>query len=316
MSPIVNENNNSNDTNTTVALKEQEIKETGGSFWEETQALLDQAQEEMATLSEGKDVRLVGEEATDEFLKLSFELDGLKKDSLKISMTQSNFLEIEHVADNKAAQSSVDDGQSLIWAYPIGQGYKNQDITVEFSGQSSLVVKVPKDPDYKPSEESDSVVVSALSLWNPFAAAPEMDAPDEEVEVQTIEPVQAEVTENADGFVIEMNIENFEPEEVNISLGGGHVLKVEGQKKEKEEAEVQNQDDQAEVTDSKIRRKSFGRMFWVPDGCDRDKIEAKAKIIYSYLNLEISVPRSTSVPEKTTGGADSNKTINIPIIVL
>ena len=87
-------------------------------------------------------------------------------------------------------------------------------------------------------------------------------------------------------------------------------------KKEKEEAEVQNQVDQAEVTDSKIRRKSFGRMFWVPDGCDRDKIEAKAKKIYSYLNLEISVPRSTSVPEKTTGGADSNKTINIPIIVL
>jgi len=279
------------------ALEGHEVAEPGENLWNESQKLFDQIQEEMESLSAGKEVQLVGEEANEERLKLTFQLVGLNKDNVKISMTKSNFLEIEHVPEKPEAE------RTLIWAFPVGQSYKNQEITTEFVDEYRLAVTVYKDPDFKPEEDAEAVA-QALVLWEP-CWLPESDGQDEEIQAETIEPIQAEISENDGGFVIDVNVDGFDPEEVTVHLADNHVLKVEGEKKTKT-PETEKE------PEGRLSRKSFGRMFWIPEGCHVGGIEVTARKIYSVLNLEISIPKAGS--GQTSGQPSESKPIPIKVL--
>jgi HSP20 family molecular chaperone IbpA len=268
-----------------VEFCRREIGEPTGTFF-------DRVRKEFEDATAGKEVNLTEEEDSPDKLRLDFQVVGLVPEELKISMTSSNFLEVEAAAG---------DGGSLTWAYPVGRGFKNGEIKVDFPQESKLVVTVPKDPDFKPPEE-DPVGLLAFPEWE--------DQP-EEIPAEVIEPIECQVSEAESGFVVELNVDNFEADEVTVRVANRRVLEVTGEKK-KETEKPETELDQEEPRESRLSRKSFGRMFWIPDGCDPSGIEAKARKIYSYLNLEISIPRSG--PEQGPEEDQAVKTIPIKLV--
>jgi HSP20 family molecular chaperone IbpA len=180
---INNNNNNNNDNN--IDQKSDE------SFWQQTTELMEQMEQEMQSMSEGKDVKFLEREDSDEQVKLNFELVGLTSEEIKISMTESNFLEIEYLQQN----NENEEGPSFIWAYPLEQGLKVAEMKHTFEDQK-LVVIVPKDPNFKPeeenvtneeySEEADPNQGWICPFW-PFATTPDS----EDDQVQIAKPIEA-----------------------------------------------------------------------------------------------------------------------------
>ncbi len=140
-----NNNNTINDSNDQVSEK---------SFWQRTSELMEQMEQEWQTMSEGKDVKFLEREDFDEEIRLNFELVGLSSEEIKISMTESNFLEIEYL--QKIKDNNEEGGPSYIWAYPLEQGLKVAERSHIFTeGGQKLIVTVPKDPNYQPEEEKE-----------------------------------------------------------------------------------------------------------------------------------------------------------------
>ncbi len=80
-----------------------------------------------------------------------------------------------------------------------------------------------------------------------------------------------------------MKIDGFQADEINVRLCQNRVLNVTGERKKNPEVE--------ENPDNKLSRKSFGRMFWIPDGCKKEEIVAKARMEDEILILSINVPK-------------------------
>jgi len=141
------------------------------------------------------------------------------------------------------------------------------------------------------------------------------------VPVQVLEPIEAEVTESEDFFTIELNIEDFKVDDVTVELVNNNLLKVSGERKKTEDAENPgNSETDEPVSEPEpevgLSRKSFGRMFWIPDGCDTEAIEATARLIYGILNLEIRIPKTGSeqVPGQASDQAEETRNIVIKLL--
>ena len=262
-------------------------------FWTKTEKVFLELEEEMFA---GNNVTLIKEEETEESLVLQFELCGLKPEDLKVSMAHSNFLEVEQVADE-----SKDYPRSYIWAFPIGGGYKNSDLQFEFTADAKLVVTLPKDLDFKLDEKIEDVD----EFLTP-CLFPESDVQAEEIPVEVISPIEAGIDEDEDGFKVEMKVDQFEVDKISVNLTDRHLLRVEG---EKQKSGYENSED----PEMKISRKSFGRMFWIPDGCcDTDAIEATAtKEEDSSLNLKILIPKLKTGLEHVLAHEKGTKSIPI-----
>jgi HSP20 family molecular chaperone IbpA len=104
----------------------------------------------------------------------------------------------------------------------------------------------------------------------------------EDDSAQTIQHIEANIIEESEeNFKIEMKIDGFKADEINIRLCQNHVLNVYGERKKNPENPNE---------ENKHFRKSFGRVFWIPDGCKKEEITAKTRMEDSILILEISVP--------------------------
>ena len=103
-----------------------------------------------------------------------------------LPMTESNFLEVEESVDSS-------EGPSSIWAFPLGQGFKNQEVKADYPEESKLVITVPKDPDFQPAEDATDQTPEPHELV--AAELPESEDQDQVqvVPVQVLEPIQAEV---------------------------------------------------------------------------------------------------------------------------
>ena len=198
----------------------------------ESNLLLDNFKSEMDKLSGGRDIKFIGLEDGDEKVNLTFELVGLTSDEIKISITETNFLEMECLQEKTEEQ-----GNSFIWAYPLGQGFKKDEMTQHFTGDNKLVVSVPKDPDFQSVEESEneneeleeSAQNEVEDWFNPLSWPFTYDLSTEDVKV--IKPIESSVVEDEDQFKIEMKVEEFEPDEITVTLCDGKVLRVEGERK-------------------------------------------------------------------------------------
>jgi len=263
---------------------------------------MEQMEQEMQTMSEGKDVKFLEREDSDEQIKLNFELVGLTPEEIKISMTASNFLEIEYL---QKEEDGNEEGPSYIWAYPLEQGLKVAEMSHSFTEDvQKLVVIVPKDPNYQPEEEEKEQVVASeenseeaesqgwvCPFW-PFAMTPAYG----DEQVQIVKPIEANIDENEERFQIQMKIDGFQADEVNLRLCQNHVLNVTGERKTKNPENPENSDnaknlENSDEEDKKLSRKSFGRMFWIPDECKKEEIVANAKLEDATLILTITVPK-------------------------
>jgi len=289
-------NNNDNDNN---------IYEK--SFWQRTSEMMEQMEQEMQTLIEGKDVKFLEREDSDEQVKLSFELDGLTSEEIKISMTASNFLEIEYLQKDK---DNNEEGPSYIWAYPLEQGLNVGEMSHTFTEEGKkLIVTVPKDPDFKPDEEveeennneENSEEVESQEAWVcpfwPFAMTPA----NEDNHVQTVQPIEANIDENDEQFQIEMKIDGFKADEIQVRLCQNRVLIVTGERKKKN-PENPESSEYLDEENNKLSRKSFGRMFWIPDDCKKEEIVAKTRMENAILILNINVPKGE---EESDNGQES-----------
>ena len=120
-------------------------------LWMKTSELMEKMEEEMKILSKGKDIQFLERDDSSEQVRLQFKLvGGLTAQEIKISITPSNILELEYNHD------SEEEGQRCIWAYPLEQGLKPDQMShnVTEDGQQ-LIVTVPKDPDFQPEEEQE-----------------------------------------------------------------------------------------------------------------------------------------------------------------
>ena len=273
-----NNNNNSNDLDNSNNNK---VENTEKSFWQRTSELMEKMEEEMKSVTGGKDVRFIEREDLDDQVKLRFELIGLTSEEIRISTTATNFIEIEYM------EKDDNEDPSCIWAYPLEQGLKVGEMSYNFTenGQQ-LIISVPKDPDFQEVEEEEEQGensdetdwICPLTFW-PFAEAANSDGDDP---VQVVQPIEANIEENEDQFKIEMKIEGFQADEINVRLCQNRVLNVAGERKNRKPDEEEN----------KIARKSFGRMFWIPEGgCKKEEITAKTRIEDSILILTIIVPK-------------------------
>lgn len=253
-------------------------------FW--TSQPFEQMQQQMESLSGEKKVNLVDKEDTEEKLKVSFELLGLTPNDFKVSMTESNFLELEYSAQFKdESDKSKQDGSSFIWAYPLGKGYLTAEMTKHISDDGKLVVTIPKDPNYKDedftsdewtAEQDDSQEqISPLKFW-PFESESNQDMDISE----PIQLVQPTIDETDECITVHVELDDFEPHEISVQLSSNHLLSVEGKR--------MNHPDGVEA---KLRRKSFGRLFWIPEGCQRESISANAIKDESGLHLKIIIPK-------------------------
>ena len=289
--------------------KDQAAEEQSeGSWFESSAKLFEELRRQMETVqSMEKDVKLVAEDLTENQILLEFDLVGLKPGDLKVSMTESNFLEVEESVDSS-------EGPSSIWAFPLGQGFKNQEVKADYPEESKLVVTVPKDPDFQPAEDATEGPFEPEELV--AAELPESEEQHQVVPVQVLEPIQAEVTETEDFYSIELNIEDFEADDVTVELANSRVLKISGERKKKPDQEQVPGQAPETGTETRVSRKSFGRMFWIPEGCDTEAIEATARKIYSILNLEIRIPKSglEPVPELVSKPEKDSRTIAIKLL--
>jgi len=289
-----NNNNTINDSNDQVSEK---------SFWQRTSELMEQMEQEWQTMSEGKDVKFLEREDFDEEIRLNFELVGLSSEEIKISMTESNFLEIEYL--QKIKDNNEEGGPSYIWAYPLEQGLKVAERSHIFTeGGQKLIVTVPKDPNYQPEEEKEEEegTIEEISdeakgqgwdrLFWPYTMIPVNG----EEQVQIVKPIEANIDENEEQFQIEIKIGGFQADEINVQLCQSRVLNVTGERKKKnlENPEISENEKNQVNTDeenSKLSRKLFGRMFWIPDGCKKEEIVAQTRMEDSILILTITVPK-------------------------
>ena len=291
--------------------KDQAAEEQSeGSWFESSAKLFEELRRQMETVqSMEKDVKMVAEDLTENQILLEFDLVGLKPGDLKVSMTESNFLEVEESVDSS-------EGPSSIWAFPLGKGFKNQEVKADYPEESKLVITVPKDPDFQPAEDATDQTPEPHELV--AAELPESEDQDQVqvVPVQVLEPIQAEVTETEDSYCIELNIEDFEADDITVELSNSHVLKVSGERKKKPDQEQVLGQEPETGTEARVSRKSFGRMFWIPEGCDTEAIEATARKIYSILNLEIRIPKSGSEPvsEPVSDPEKDSRTIAIKLL--
>ena len=291
--------------------KDQAAEEQSeGSWFESSAKLFEELRRQMETVqSMEKDAKLLAEVLTENQIQHEFDLVGLKPGDLNVSMTESNFLEVEESVDSS-------EGPSSIWAFPLGQGFKNQEVKADYPEESKLVVTVPKDPDFQPAEDATDQTPEPHELV--AAELPESEDQDQVqvVPVQVLEPIQAEVTETEDSYCIELNIEDFEADDITVELSNSHVLKVSGERKKKPDQEQVLGQEPETGTEARVSRKSFGRMFWIPEGCDTEAIEATARKIYSILNLEIRIPKSGSEPvsEPVSDPEKDSRTIAIKLL--
>jgi len=278
-------NNNGNPDNN------NNVENTEKSIWQRTSELMEKMEEEMKSVTRGKEVKFLEREDLEDQVKLRFELIGLTSEEIKISTTARNVIEIEYLQNDGCEEPS------FIWAYPLEQGFKVDEMSKNFTANGQqLTIIVPKDPNFQEveykedkeenEENSDETEwICPLTFW-PFAEAPTSG----DDSVQIVQPIEAKIEEDEDHFQIEMKIEGFQADEIMVKLCQSHVLNVTGERKNKN----------PEEDNSKLSMKSFGRMFWIPDGCKKEEIIAKTRMEDSILILNIIVPN----------GGDSSSTDN------
>ena len=263
---------------------------------------MEKMEEEMQNVTQGKDVKFLNREDSEDQVNLSFELIGLTSEEIKISITSTNILEIELLNNNNET------GPSCIWVYPLEQGLKVDEMSNNFVEDGhKLIVTLPKDPNFQEVEEEEESVndensmetseetenqdwICPLSFW-PFAMTPAIG----DDTIPTVQPIKANVEESEDQFKIEMKIEGFKADEINVRLCQNRVLNVNGKRKKKSPENPENPDiseNQENLeAEKKISRKSFGRIFWIPDGCNKEEITAKTRMEDAILILTITVPK-------------------------
>jgi len=200
---------NNNNSNNTINDSNDQVSEK--SFWQRTSELMEQMEQEWQTMSEGKDVKFLEREDFDEEIRLNFELVGLSSEEIKISMTESNFLEIEYL--QKIKDNNEEGGPSYIWAYPLEQGLKVAERSHIFTeGGQKLIVTVPKDLNYQPEEEKEEEEGTIEEIsdeakgqgWDrPFWPYTMIPVNGEE-QVQIVKPIEANIDENEEQFQIEI----------------------------------------------------------------------------------------------------------------
>lgn len=95
-----------------------------------------------------------------------------------------------------------------------------------------------------------------------------------------------DVTENDKGYAISIELPGCEESDIDVSSEGG-VLRVTAEKKQ------ESTDDKAHVTER--RYGSFQRSLRLPDGIDRDKIEAH----YKKGVLHVALPKTTEAQKQS-----------------
>jgi HSP20 family protein len=99
--------------------------------------------------------------------------------------------------------------------------------------------------------------------------------------------LDVDVDERDDEFVVRAETPGFEPDEINIETSG-RLLTIKAEKEEKEKGKKGNGTVEQEMY------RSFFRSITLPEGIQRDKIEAK----YQNGLLEVHIPKSEEAKPK------------------
>lgn len=279
----------SDKTTTEAPAVPAEASDKEVSFWENPIQFFQAIEDEMNAMANGKSVNFVGSDEKDGKLEVHFQLVNMKPEEiLRIGVTPSHFLEIE-AAINIPDEDKKDGEGNFLWALPIGPEYKTDQPEFVFN-QDKLTVSLLKDPDYKQETEDAfgeteaegeaAPEVDSIIPFHPFFVSPEEVCQEAEI----IQPISANIEESDEQVKITFNLEGFQVNEIELKACQGKVLKVEGQKKES-----------GVIEDNKLKRKSFGRLFWFPQGYNSQHVKATAHLDGEKVEITILVPKGIEI---------------------
>jgi HSP20 family protein len=126
-------------------------------------------------------------------------------------------------------------------------------------------------------DEIDTLFDQLLSPWSASL--------DTEPDLSSL--LEVDIDERDDEFVVRAETPGFDPMEINVETSG-RLLTIKAEKQEKKKAKKGNG-----VVEQEMYR-SFSRSITLPDGVQRDKIEAK----YHNGLLEVHIPKSDEAKPK------------------